>query len=144
MSKAKYNSVEERKAALSKKARAQMLAQWGAQRAKSGEPIGYFGRHRRVRMARGRAADQLCVGCGCQARDWAQIHGTTGENVADYRPMCKRCHFAYDDVAKRSKAATTHESRSAAAKLAWQRRSPEKKAEIIAKMRGYYDAALDS
>lgn len=37
--------------------------------------------------------------CGGAAREWAQIHGTDGENpMEDYMPLCRRCHFRYDGL----------------------------------------------
>jgi hypothetical protein len=64
---------------------------------------GYQAKHERVYRMRGKAREQICVTCGQPARHWAQIHGTDGSDpMADYQPMCHRCHFAYDDVAERS------------------------------------------
>lgn len=56
----------------------------------------YNRRHYRVRAARGRAAEHACVGCAGPAREWAQLHGTDGENPQDYQPMCCKCHQRYD------------------------------------------------
>jgi hypothetical protein len=37
------------------------------------------------------------MGAGERARDWAQVHGTDGTDVwADYVPMCRKHHIAYD------------------------------------------------
>jgi hypothetical protein len=55
-----------------------------------------------MRRVRGRAADQLCARCaedgtGKPARDWATVHGESGEDPwADYVPLCRACHIAYD------------------------------------------------
>lgn len=62
-----------------------------------------YGRlHWRVRKVRGRAPSYLCVRCAengrdTQAREWATIHGADGTDPwADYVPLCKPCHIAYD------------------------------------------------
>ena len=53
----------------------------------------------RVRKARGPAREQQCVRCPEQALDWATIHGETGKDPwADYVPLCRRCHIAYDGI----------------------------------------------
>lgn len=57
----------------------------------------YVYRHIKVHRKRGRAADQFCVHCGEQAREWATTHGTTGEELDDYFPLCRACHVIYDD-----------------------------------------------
>jgi hypothetical protein len=54
--------------------------------------------HRCVRAARGPAWQQTCEHCGKQARDWATIHGCTGESPDDFMPLCKSCHQIYDGV----------------------------------------------
>jgi len=59
--------------------------------------IGYRGRHLRVQRARGSANEHACVdGCGRQAEEWAQIHGTDGADPEHYVPRCVKCHRAYD------------------------------------------------
>lgn len=63
----------------------------------------YSTRHGWVRKARGNASEHTCVECRGQARDWAQLHGTTGLSPADYQSMCRRCHFIYDDVSGSSR-----------------------------------------
>jgi len=50
-----------------------------------------------VRDQRGPAKEQACVGCGSAAQEWAQIHGTDGEDPADYDAMCCSCHNKYDE-----------------------------------------------
>jgi len=80
------------------------------------EATGYKNAHRRVREARGRAADHLCR-CGQPAIDWAYLHGATSEAIgrvrtggqdyalaysndpAHYAPMCRSCHRAFDGAA---------------------------------------------
>lgn len=66
-------------------------------RAKRRTGAAYSARHWRVYRARGKAKDQLCVDCRKQARDWSQIHGTTGLESEHYEPRCRKCHSVYDD-----------------------------------------------
>jgi hypothetical protein len=62
----------------------------------------YDYRHDLVMNARGKARDQKCVRCAengtdRQAKEWAQVHTETGDDPwADYVPLCKPCHVAYD------------------------------------------------
>lgn len=56
----------------------------------------YQRNHKRTVKARGRAAAHKCIRCGKQAEDWAQVHGTSGEEPEDYQPMCTACHIRYD------------------------------------------------
>lgn len=71
----------------------------------SPERQAYDARHYKVKRQRGRAADHPCVRCietgvTIAAREWAQVHGTDGEDPwADYVPLCKPCHVAYDGPA---------------------------------------------
>jgi len=44
---------------------------------------------------RGKVAEYLCS-CGEQARDWAHRHETDPAIPANYDPMCRSCHKAYD------------------------------------------------
>jgi len=60
------------------------------------ENPGYWGRHRRVYKARGSASGYACENCGWRAMQWARIHGRTGNDPADYRPLCGKCHAIYD------------------------------------------------
>lgn len=66
------------------------------------EKAAYDARHYRMKRALGRAAAHSCVKCvetgvTKPAREWAQVHGTDGENPqADYIPLCARCHRGYD------------------------------------------------
>ena len=110
-----------------------MRAQWERQRQESGKDLGYYGCHRRVRTERGRAADQACTECGRQARHWAHVHDTDPADPRNYRPMCQRCHWAYDRVVERAMETKGPEGRSAAAKLRWSRRTPEQRREIALK-----------
>lgn len=113
--------------------KATSLAQWEKKRQETGESLGYYGAHDRVRKQRGPAKSHLCTECGKQARDWAQIHGTTGLETDHYRPMCHKCHFRYDEVAKRAMASTTPEKRRAGRYKMWARRSPEERRAIVLK-----------
>jgi hypothetical protein len=120
MTKPKYSSPEERRAAMSMHAKVQMLAQWERQRQEHGQIMpGYFGRHRRLRTTRGPVKFQACVRCERPAQHWAQLHGTDGADPNDYLAMCQKCHWAYDEVGRRVKEAMTAESRSALAHKAW-------------------------
>jgi hypothetical protein len=133
VTKPKYATETERKAALSAHATAQMRDQWERKREESGQELGYFGCHRRVRRARGRAKDQTCE-CGAQGWHWAHIHDTDPTDVQNYRAMCQKCHWAYDGVGRKMVEAKTPEERSAAAVLAWSRRTPEDVAAIGSKI----------
>ena len=55
----------------------------------------YLARHVRVRTARGKASGHDCE-CGLQAFEWAHVHDTDPFDVQNYRPMCVKCHRAYD------------------------------------------------
>ncbi len=135
MTKPKYATAEERKAARSVKAKAQMLAQWEQRRATEGRDMPtYSGRHARVRRGRGRAGDQICVECQAPAHHWAHTHGTTGADPEHYRPMCRDCHWIYDDVGQRvAKAAKASGAHAPAARAMWARRTPEERADILAR-----------
>ena len=53
--------------------------------------------HAKLRRERGVARDLLCSECEGQASEWAQIHDTDGTDLnKHYKPMCKKCHHAYD------------------------------------------------
>ena len=130
MTKPQYATAEERRVARSEKAKKQMRGQWERQRQETGqERPGYFGCHRRVRTERGRARDHVCA-CGAAARHWAHIHGTDPADTQNYLPMCISCHRVYDEVRAQQAETLGAEGRTAAAKLAWSRRSPEQRHEI--------------
>lgn len=93
----------------------------------SGNPCGgtrpqflapYSANHNRVRKVRGNARDQACAECAGQARDWAIIHGEDGADPENYRPLCRRCHYRYDQetqqagVARRSASTAWQASRA--------------------------------
>jgi len=61
-------------------------------------PDSYFVNHRRVRAERGAAWLQACAHCGQRAREWATIHGRSGDDSRDYMPLCKTCHNRYDGL----------------------------------------------
>lgn len=60
------------------------------------KPKPYVKRHNKVYNAKGSAAARKCVGCGGQALDWSQKHGTTGSEPGHYQPRCRVCHRRYD------------------------------------------------
>lgn len=95
-------------------------AQWEKWREENDKPLGYFGAHRRVRKTRGPAKFQTCVDCGKAALHWAHIHDTDPTDPQNYRPMCARCHYAYDQVGSKSVATKGPEGRRAIALKAWE------------------------
>lgn len=61
----------------------------------------YDYRHDLAEAARGKARTHKCEVCAeqgidKQAREWSQLHDRTGDDPWDYRPLCKKCHTAYD------------------------------------------------
>lgn len=72
--------------------------------------IGYVGAHARVRRARGKASQHVCVSCGTVADDWAYDHADPDQqwddyygtplaysaDVGHYQPMCRSCHRKFD------------------------------------------------
>lgn len=68
----------------------------------------YVARHQRIYQARGRAVEYFCVKCRSRADDWAQVHGTTGEDPFDYHPMCTSCHMRYDKGVPDGKCGNGH------------------------------------
>lgn len=61
----------------------------------------YDYRHDLAEAARGKAKTHECEVCAAkgvdrQAREWSQLHDRSGDDPWDYRPLCKRCHTAYD------------------------------------------------
>jgi hypothetical protein len=69
-----------------------------------GSAAGKHARHRRIHIRRGKASQHLCAHCAEfnspePAREWAQIHETSGNDPwADFMPLCRRCHFRYDGL----------------------------------------------
>jgi hypothetical protein len=55
---------------------------------------------------RGPARKRRCEDCGGQARHWATIIGRAGDSPEDYRPLCYKCHRAYDKIAERMRSKT--------------------------------------
>lgn len=66
--------------------------------------------HIHLRKTRGRAAEMDCLHCANPAQEWALNHREPNENFrlsprglvyslnfADYLPLCKRCHRAFDE-----------------------------------------------
>lgn len=69
-----------------------------------GDQITHKAMHTRVIRARGTASSHRCFFHAereekVPARDWAQLHETTGLNIADYIPLCRTCHIRFDDAA---------------------------------------------
>ena len=120
MTKPKYATDAERKAAASAAAKKQMRDQWERRRQESGKPLGYFGCHRRVRSARGRAGDQRCKHCEAQARHWAHIHDTDPADPKNYISLCQKCHWLYDQVGAKTVASKGAEGHRAVALKAWE------------------------
>lgn len=74
------------------------------------EDAGYSVAHARVRKARGKASDHLCVDCGKQANEWSYVGGAPNERVdsyggkmlpyttnpAYYVARCHSCHVRFD------------------------------------------------
>lgn len=68
----------------------------------------YRAQHSAVERTRGKAAAYRCDTCDSRAQDWAFIHSGTWNDrrcVWDYRPLCKRCHHAYDGIGKKNSGA---------------------------------------
>lgn len=94
----------------------------------------YVAKHKRMRKVRGRAADHRCLNCDSQARDWAQLHDTTGEDPWDYVPLCRKCHLVYDKDARLNpeSLAKWRASAGPAIAAAW---TPERRAAQAERMR---------
>lgn len=91
-----------------------------------GESAGVRTRHQRVVRRRGKASDHECVKClelgrRTQARDWATVHGTDGEDPwADYIALCRLCHRSYDQIGARQRGVVRnplHDARGRFAKV---------------------------
>jgi len=58
--------------------------------------LGHYQRMQCVKN-RGKANEYLCAKCDRKAKDWAHIHGESGDDPwADFVPLCRRCHMQYD------------------------------------------------
>jgi hypothetical protein len=74
-----------------------------------GAAVGRSARHTRVVRRRGSARTHECVHCTehgrhTRGRDWAQVHGTDGQDPwADYVALCRPCHRAYDRIGERQR-----------------------------------------
>lgn len=71
------------------------------------EVVSYCGVHRRVLVAKGRAAEQSCSKCNAQAAQWAYTNDDPDElfderglryslDLTRYVPMCHSCHIRFD------------------------------------------------
>jgi hypothetical protein len=76
--------------------------------------IGYDAMHYRIRAARGRPDDYLCVDCGCQAEEWSLCnccdelrdhHGRYSLDVSCYVTRCIPCHRRTDRNYRKERAA---------------------------------------
>lgn len=88
----------------------------GGRNLKSSEEISYAAAHMRIRRARGRATDHMCIDCGEPARDWCLRRDASpvlttvhrgflcrySGDPADYDPRCRWCHRAYDRTVART------------------------------------------
>ena len=56
----------------------------------------YKALHYWVGLQRGKANTYGCVFCQKQAEEWANISHKYKQDVNDWMPLCKKCHFKYD------------------------------------------------
>lgn len=98
----------------------------GARKQRHGDPLaevrvvshtdvtsgGYQAVHSKLRNRRGRASTYDCESCGNAAEDWAYDHNdpaaqvaivngyplTFSQNIWHYKPLCRRCHTAFDSL----------------------------------------------
>lgn len=107
---------------------------------KHSDDFGYWGRHARVRHKRGSASEYECIACDKQAEQWAQIHDTDGTDPWNhYQPMCRKCHWWYDEEAHRAIYTTrktdvteeTRTKRAAIIKKWWDGLTPEERDDVI-------------
>lgn len=66
------------------------------------ENVSYSGLHHWVKYHLGTAKDRLCVGCGYQAKEWANKSGQYKRELSDWQPMCIKCHRNMDNVGKKA------------------------------------------
>lgn len=58
-------------------------------------------RHARIKSERGKASEHKCEHCKVkQAEQWAHIHDTDQLDINNYKPLCRKCHYWYDEPAK--------------------------------------------
>lgn len=62
----------------------------------------YSGAHKRNIRLMGHPRNYDCVDCGNKASTWSQKLGTSGQNLIDYEPRCRPCHYQYDHSNKLS------------------------------------------
>jgi hypothetical protein len=70
-----------------------------------GDRITYKAVHERVRQVRGPAKTHRCLFCAERgiirpALDWARLPETSGYDIADFIPLCRKCHFWLDREAR--------------------------------------------
>jgi hypothetical protein len=74
-----------------------------------GDAISHKSMHARVIQIRGAARTHRCLFCAereltVPALDWAQLNHAKGLDIADYIPLCRKCHLRYDlDIGARSR-----------------------------------------
>jgi hypothetical protein len=69
---------------------------------KHSQEVTYWSVHYHVRHKRGSASEYDCIMCEGPAKDWAWTHGTDGTDPLNhFRPMCRQCHWWYDEKAHR-------------------------------------------
>ena len=106
----------------------------------------YWRLHDLVRRTRGKARTHSCEHCGGPALEWATIHEHDGKDpMADYMPLCRKCHAAYDGLAaviSKARAGVsrgphkpeTKEKMREAALRRWRTITPEQRAEVVEHM----------
>ena len=83
----------------------------------TGDEATYNAVHMRLRTQRGSASEYRCISCPAVAEQWAYVHnrersataveGPYSVVLADYEPMCVRCHKRMDmDIVLARRAAT--------------------------------------
>ena len=60
--------------------------------------------HKRLYRKYGKAAEQKCVDCPKQARDWSNETGIYSDDIKDYLPRCRKCHINKDENWKKNKS----------------------------------------
>jgi hypothetical protein len=61
------------------------------------EEPSYSALHRWVAWHRGSAGSHLCADCGGPASDWANVSGEYRRDLDDFIPLCRPCHWRFDN-----------------------------------------------
>jgi hypothetical protein len=96
-------------------------------------PVNYVGTHQRLRDLRGPARECDCANCGGSAAKWSYSNAAPDEvavhrgwhwspDLAQYRPLCKRCHRTFDTPLHTAGRAAAHAARQAAREVARRKR----------------------